>query len=307
MNGTSEPDVHLSTDAVNVSFWLHTLLDNRNQKNKDSITLTPADGGKGVSGLSAYHPCVIDNLAAWGQWWQNSLKARMGSRIRTWEEMSMCSVWQNPSSKMILQRTHREETLWQTCVSPTWKIEDWSPWRNLQHGSLFRGGCSEYMNNFQVNFLVETQNHLRGRTLSLGHQKTPRFKQGTLRETDFWQLQHFISVSWYCKETRKHGEKTFSRKCIHPKSVLWTSAVSQETAHLSSLVLPTAVGGVFVPEGADPSAASHPTARTRLTEAHRTITSFSLSTPDASWASLSERKSRLFDLCVEPNASETQI
>lgn len=64
MNGTSEQDVHLSTDAVKVSFWLHTLLDNRNQRNTDSITLTSADGGPGIPILSASHPRVIDNLAA---------------------------------------------------------------------------------------------------------------------------------------------------------------------------------------------------------------------------------------------------
>lgn len=64
MNGPSEPDVHLSTHAVKVSFWLHTLLDNRNQRNTDSITLTSADGGPGIPILSASHPRVIDNLAA---------------------------------------------------------------------------------------------------------------------------------------------------------------------------------------------------------------------------------------------------
>ncbi|XP_051254267.1 uncharacterized protein LOC127362525 [Dicentrarchus labrax] len=64
MNGTSEPEVHSSTDAVKASLWLHTQLDNRNQRNTDSITLTSADGGPGVPILSASHPRVIDNLAA---------------------------------------------------------------------------------------------------------------------------------------------------------------------------------------------------------------------------------------------------
>lgn len=64
VNGASEPEVHLSTDAVKASLWLHTLLDNRNQRKTDSVTLTSADGGPGVPVLSASHPRVIDNPAA---------------------------------------------------------------------------------------------------------------------------------------------------------------------------------------------------------------------------------------------------
>ncbi|KAL7399765.1 hypothetical protein ABVT39_001282 [Epinephelus coioides] len=63
MNGTSKPGVYLSTDAVKASLWLHTLFDNRNQRNTDSITLTSAERGPGVPILSASHPRVIDNLA----------------------------------------------------------------------------------------------------------------------------------------------------------------------------------------------------------------------------------------------------
>lgn len=64
MNGTSESEVHLSTDAVESSLWLHTLRDNRNQTSTDSIPLTSADRRPGVQVLSASHPHVIDNLAA---------------------------------------------------------------------------------------------------------------------------------------------------------------------------------------------------------------------------------------------------
>ncbi|CAK6968132.1 uncharacterized protein LOC121898295 isoform X1 [Scomber scombrus] len=64
VNGTTEPGVHLSADAVKASLWLHTLLYNMNQRNTESITLTSADGGPGVPILPASHPHVIDNLAA---------------------------------------------------------------------------------------------------------------------------------------------------------------------------------------------------------------------------------------------------
>lgn len=63
MNGTSEPEVHLSPDTVKASLWFRTLLDSRNENNTDSITLTSADGGPGVPALSASHPRVIDDLA----------------------------------------------------------------------------------------------------------------------------------------------------------------------------------------------------------------------------------------------------
>lgn len=64
MNGSSEPEVHLSADVLKAPLWLNTLLDKRNQRNTDSITLTSADRGPGVPVLSASHPRVIDNLAA---------------------------------------------------------------------------------------------------------------------------------------------------------------------------------------------------------------------------------------------------
>ena len=64
MNGSSEPEVHLSADELKAPLLLHTLLDKGNQRNTDSITLTSADRGPGVPVLSASHPRVIDNLAA---------------------------------------------------------------------------------------------------------------------------------------------------------------------------------------------------------------------------------------------------
>lgn len=64
MNGTSESEVRLSTDAVKSFLWPHTLRDNRNHRSTDSIPLTSADRRPGVQVLSASHPHVIDNLAA---------------------------------------------------------------------------------------------------------------------------------------------------------------------------------------------------------------------------------------------------
>lgn len=63
MNEASEPGVHFPTDAVKASLWLHTILDNRNQRNTDSIIPLSVDRGSGVPIISASHPRVIDNLA----------------------------------------------------------------------------------------------------------------------------------------------------------------------------------------------------------------------------------------------------
>lgn len=61
MNDTSEPEVHLSADAVKASFWLHTLLDERDRRNTDSRT--SAVRRLVVPVQSASHTRVIDNLA----------------------------------------------------------------------------------------------------------------------------------------------------------------------------------------------------------------------------------------------------
>lgn len=63
LNGSSEPEVHPSTEVVKPLPWLHTLLGNSNQRNTDSVALTSADTGPRAPNLSASHPRVIDNLA----------------------------------------------------------------------------------------------------------------------------------------------------------------------------------------------------------------------------------------------------
>lgn len=158
----------------------------------------------------------------------NSLKARkQNSHLERNEYVfSMTkSIFQNDTAEDSL-RGHTVTNLCFTCLENKRLVSmEKSVTLFIQRGSL--GIYEQFPNQLSDRESLEEPHSF---------PETPRFKQGTLAETDFDNcgISSLVRVSWYCKEIRKHGEKTLSKEYIHPKSATkWTSAVSQKqpTSH----------------------------------------------------------------------------
>lgn len=299
INNTSEPQVNLSTDAVKSSSWLHTLHVNRSQRSSDSIPLTSADRGPGLPVLSASHPHVIDNLAALLH--DNADKQAQGK-----DEKEISTLKRHKSASGTVQSIIQKPVL-----SPTVSSNSLSEGLTSDfHGFTPSGGKQQEIQKItkiksslsdtgtvavDTVSLGETSSATQNDTKKQSRLKSPEETPATEGPVSTSPALHRSGREWVKnREAESFGEMS----TLSPGSKLHPLSTNFKNTFILHQPLDASSGSVSntpviaeatlstqkraFQEGSDHSAASRPTVRMRLIEAHRTAVPFSFGKPTTS-------------------------